>query len=113
MQVCFVLPVGSAQILRQLPGFAHYDERYHCLQCLVPGTGTGDAPRAFNLKLTGVLHNPVCKFKAASNDPELEICHDNGKLKALGGKHVDDVKIGGTKEQIQLTQRELEKVSDP
>eukprot|EP00959_Pyramimonas_sp_CCMP1952_P124137 2595722-Pyramimonas_sp.AAC.1 len=50
--VCFPLPPGgSATVLRTLPGFEHYDESKHCLQCLDPGTGTKDAPRAFSLKL--------------------------------------------------------------
>ena len=49
--VCFTLPPGSAQILRQVKGFENYDESKHCLQCIKPGTGTKDAPRAFSLKL--------------------------------------------------------------
>eukprot|EP00959_Pyramimonas_sp_CCMP1952_P415825 8712330-Pyramimonas_sp.AAC.1 len=49
--VCFILPPGSATALRTLPGFEHYDESKHCLQCLKPGTGTKDAPRAVSLKL--------------------------------------------------------------
>eukprot|EP00959_Pyramimonas_sp_CCMP1952_P143685 3008210-Pyramimonas_sp.AAC.1 len=49
--VCFTLPPGSATVLRALPGFENYDESEHCLQCLKPGTGTKDAPRAFSLKL--------------------------------------------------------------
>lgn len=50
-EVCFRLPPGSAQVLRQLPGFEDYDESRRCLQCIKPGTGTKDAPRAFSLKL--------------------------------------------------------------
>lgn len=49
--VCFKLPPGSASILRALPGYEDYDETRHCLQCVKPGTGTKDAPRAFSLKL--------------------------------------------------------------
>ena len=45
-KVCFRLPPGSAEILRTLPGFEDYDEARHCLQCVKPGTGTKDAPRA-------------------------------------------------------------------
>eukprot|EP00959_Pyramimonas_sp_CCMP1952_P313657 6565419-Pyramimonas_sp.AAC.1 len=48
---CFTLPPGSATVLRTLPGFEHYGESKHCLQCLKPGTGTTDAPRAFPFKL--------------------------------------------------------------
>eukprot|EP00959_Pyramimonas_sp_CCMP1952_P196363 4105492-Pyramimonas_sp.AAC.1 len=47
----FTLPPGSATALRTLPGFEHYDESKHCLQCLKPRTGAKDAPLAFSLKL--------------------------------------------------------------
>eukprot|EP00959_Pyramimonas_sp_CCMP1952_P033327 699281-Pyramimonas_sp.AAC.1 len=36
----FTLPPGSATALRSHPGFEHYDESKHCLQCLKPGTST-------------------------------------------------------------------------
>eukprot|EP00959_Pyramimonas_sp_CCMP1952_P039783 832038-Pyramimonas_sp.AAC.1 len=48
---CFTLPPGSATVLRAPLGFEHCDESKHCLQCLKPGTGAIDAPRAFSLKL--------------------------------------------------------------
>eukprot|EP00959_Pyramimonas_sp_CCMP1952_P331529 6942480-Pyramimonas_sp.AAC.2 len=48
---CIALPHGSATALRTLPRFEYYDEPKHCLQCLKPGAGTKDAPRAFSLKL--------------------------------------------------------------
>ena len=47
----FTLPPGSADMLRKVKGFEHFDERRHVLKYLVPGTGTGDAPRAFSMKL--------------------------------------------------------------
>ena len=49
--VYFTLPPGSAAIIRQFKGYEDYDESLHCLWCVKPGTGTKDAPRAFNLKL--------------------------------------------------------------
>eukprot|EP00959_Pyramimonas_sp_CCMP1952_P149749 3133100-Pyramimonas_sp.AAC.1 len=45
--VCCALPPGLASVLRSLPGFEHHDESKHCSQCLKPGTGAKDAPRAF------------------------------------------------------------------
>eukprot|EP00959_Pyramimonas_sp_CCMP1952_P113790 2379062-Pyramimonas_sp.AAC.1 len=36
----FTLPLGSASVLRSLPGFEHHDESKHRLQRLKPGTGT-------------------------------------------------------------------------
>ena len=49
--VFFTLSPGSAAMLRRIPGYETYDERYECLRCLKPGTGTKEAPRAFSLKL--------------------------------------------------------------
>ena len=45
---------SSAEILRKFPGFEHFDETLHCSQCIKPGTGTKDAPRAFSLKLKSI-----------------------------------------------------------
>ena len=72
--VCFTLPPGSATLLRQLPGFEGFDETVHCLQCVKPGTGTKDAPRAFSLK----LKKTTTKFglKPTSYDQEFEIRKD-------------------------------------
>ena len=46
--VYFVPLAGSAALLRKVPGFEHFNEYTMCLKWLVPGTGTGDAPRACN-----------------------------------------------------------------
>ena len=43
----FTVPPGSAQFLCMVPGYENYDERFHVLRCLRPGTGCKDAPRAF------------------------------------------------------------------
>ena len=94
-EVYFTVPQGSAEILRLIPGYERYDERYHCLQCLVPGTGTADAPRAFNMKLTETLHATRCGYKSCTMDPEVEFKHGARGLEALAAKHVDDIKVGG------------------
>ena len=101
--MCFTLPPGSAQVLRTLPGFAHYDESRHCLQCLKPGTGTKDAPRAFSLKLRLTTRNiglhPTCF------DPEFEIGND-----LLTAKHVDDINMTGLEKSIDHYADRVEKV---
>ena len=68
-RVHFSLPKGASNILQQLPGYEHFDERYHCLRALIPATGTGDAPRAFNLKLSSVLHGHG--YRPTKSDPNL------------------------------------------
>ena len=54
---CFMLPPGSALVPRTLPGFSSIDESKRCLQCLKPGTGAKDAPRAFPLELRTTAQN--------------------------------------------------------
>ena len=58
--VHFTLPKGYAHLIQSIPGFEGYDERYDCLCCLKPGTGTKGAPRAFALKLAGVTQSAAC-----------------------------------------------------
>ena len=86
--VYFILPPGSAALSRKLPGFEGYHERYECLRCLVPGTGTKDAPRAFSLKLAKVTRSPECGFAPTTMDKELECRHESQKLTSLLAKHV-------------------------
>jgi hypothetical protein len=101
--VCFVLPPGSATLLRQFPGFEDFDETIHCLQCIKPGTGTKDAPRAFSLKLRKTTKQ--VGRRSTSFDPEFEIKKD-----LLTAKHVDDVNMTGTEPQIDHYVDEVEKV---
>ena len=82
--VCFTLPPGSAALLRQIPGFEHFDETKHCLQCTKPGTGTKDAPRAFSMKLRKTTR--AIGLQSTSFDLEFEVKKD-----LLTAKHVDDI----------------------
>ena len=104
--VCFRLPPGSAAFLRKFPGFEDFDETIHCLQCVKPGTGTKDAPRAFSLKLRKTTQN--IGLRPTSFDPEFEIKRD-----LLTAKHVDDVNMGGTESNIDYYQKAVEKVFGP
>ena len=101
--VCFRLPPGSAILLRQFPGFEDFDETKHCLQCIKPGTGTKDAPRAFSLKLHKTTKN--IGLQSTSYDHELEIKKD-----LMTAKHVDDINMAGTERMIDLYTSEVEKV---
>eukprot|EP00959_Pyramimonas_sp_CCMP1952_P305956 6402547-Pyramimonas_sp.AAC.1 len=60
----------AAWIGRALPGFGHYDESKHFLQCLKPGTGTKGAPRALSLKLRRTSRE--CGLRPMSCDDEFE-----------------------------------------
>ena len=89
-------------ILRKLPGFENYDETIHCLQCIKPGTGTNDAPRAFSLKLRTVT--AATGLKPTSYDREFEIRKD-----LITAKHVDDINMGGTESAIDKYTHDVEK----
>ena len=86
--VCFKLPPGSAAHSRNFPGFADYDESILCLQCIKPGTGTKDAPRAFSMKLRHTTKS--IGLWPTSCDTEFEVMKD-----LLTAKHVDDVNMAG------------------
>ena len=105
--VCFRLPPGSATFLRKFPGFEDFDETTHCLQCVKPGTGTKDAPRAFSLKLRQTTQK-IIGLRPTSYDPEFEIKKD-----LQTAKHVDDVNMGGVEPQIDHYHKEVEKVFGP
>ena len=91
--VCFTLPPGSAAILRRFKGFEDFDETIHCLQCVKPGTGTKDAPRAFNLKLQRIIGS--IGLYPTSFDQQFFIKDD-----LLTANHVDDVNMAGTEAKI-------------
>ncbi len=101
--VCFTLPPGSAKLLRSFPGFEDYDEAKHCLQCLKPGTGTKDAPRAFSLKLRDTTRR--IGLKPTSYDPEFEI-----DPQLCAAKHVDDINMAGKEQKIDDYVKRVEQV---
>eukprot|EP00959_Pyramimonas_sp_CCMP1952_P046991 981064-Pyramimonas_sp.AAC.1 len=100
--VCFILPPGSAQVLRTLPGLASYDESRHCLRCLKPGTGTKDAPRAFFLKLRTATRS--VGLAPTSYDPEFEFSQD-----LLTAKHVDGINMTGLENNVDHYVQRVEK----
>ena len=101
--VCFKLPPGSAELLRTIPGFEHFDETKHCLQCIKPGTGTKDAPRAFSLKLRKTTTR--IGLQPTSFDTEFEVKPD-----LRTAKHVDDVNMTGTDKCIDSYVTAVEQV---
>jgi hypothetical protein len=112
-EVNFTLPPGldTLECLRKLPGFEKFDPRMEVLHNDKPGTGSVDAPRAFSLKLAQVTQN-VLDMQPTTTDEELVLKHNRqtGALEAVMSKHVDDLKITGSKETIAEIISELEKV---
>ena len=98
--VYFHLPKGVAAVMRQIPRYKEYDERYHCLRRTRPGNGTQDAPRAFWLKLALVTRSPEIGFVPTTMDKDLELKHEHGQLVALVWKHVGDVKFGAPESRL-------------
>ena len=99
----FKLPPGSAELLRTIPGFEHFDELKHGLQCIKTGTGSKDAPRAFSPKLRKTTKR--IGLQSTSFDPELEIKRD-----MRTAKHVDDINMTGTGRQIDEYVNAVEQV---
>eukprot|EP00959_Pyramimonas_sp_CCMP1952_P223687 4677318-Pyramimonas_sp.AAC.1 len=89
--VRFILPPGSATVLRALPGFELYDNSKHCSQRLKPGAGTEDAPRAFSLMLRRTTRG--FGIRPASYDEEFETSNN-----LLTAKHVPDINVAGTED---------------
>ena len=101
-----------AAMLRKIPGFEKYDENVHCLECIKPGTGSKDAPRAFSIKLARVTRDVKLGLVPTTYDPELEVKHVsiNGRrtIVLMVAKHVDDLKVAGTRAEVDLLLRQLE-----
>ena len=54
-EINFYLPAADILLLRTLPGFEGFDPLKEVLHCDKLGTGLVDAPRAFQVKLVGIL----------------------------------------------------------
>ena len=108
-EVNFYLPANNIPLLKKIPGFEDFDPQTEVLHCDKPGTGLVDAPRAFSMKLQRVTSNE-CNMVSSQIDPELCMSHVKRKLTAAMTKHVDDLKLPGNSERMNLTMRELQKV---
>ena len=106
-EVNFTLPIGSAALLKRLPGFENFDVTNEVLHCDKPGTGLVDAPRAFSIKLSQITRK--LGLEPSSIDNELVLKHEGGQLVLMLTKHVDDLKIAGRRALILSVIAELEK----
>ena len=90
-EINFYQPAADIPLLRTLPGFGGFDPQKSVLHCDKPGTGLADAPRAFQVKLVGVL-TKKCGMRQSGVDNELCFRHDHsGTLVCLMTIHVDDL----------------------
>ena len=108
-EVNFYLPASNIPLLRQIKGCEDFDPQTEILHCDKPGTGLVDAPRAFSIKLKDVIE-AKCKMQSSKIDPELCLKHRAGALIALMTKHVDDLKLSGEAEMLNLILKELQLV---
>ena len=81
-------------LLRKVPGFEDFDPTKEVLRCDKPGTGSVDAPRAFNIKLKLIVVNDL-GFVPSSTDGEFCTKFFGKKLVCMIAIHVDDLKIAG------------------
>ena len=107
-EVNFYLPADNIPLLHMIPGFEDFDPQSEVLHCDKPGTGLGDAPRAFSIKLRGVTDE--CKLVPSQVDNELVMRHDEGQPTAVMTKHVDDLKLTGWPDRTTRILSAIQKV---
>ena len=74
-EVQFTVPPGSAEMLKQLPGFKDFNAMLEVLRLLRCGFGLKDAPRLRNKLLTQELKK--IGLKPLQSDPQLYVWHEN------------------------------------
>ena len=111
-EVNFVLPQYCITLLRQILGYEDFNPATEVLHCEKPGTGCNDAPRCFSLKLAQVTRN-LCGLRPSTVDGELCMKHvaeaGRSKLVVIMTKHVDDLKLAGTKAEVTIVLQQIEK----
>ena len=91
-----------------IPGLEDFDPQNEVLNRDEPGTGLGDAPRAFFMKLSKVTDK--CKLVPSQIDNEFRMRHGEGRLTAVMSKHVDDLKLAGMRHIIKEIMTEIQRV---
>ena len=109
-EVQLIIPTGSEELLRTLPGFENFSSQRECLKLLKPGFGLKDAPRLWSLALRKVLTK--IGLKPTKVDAQLYVKHSEGKLVLLASVHVDDLKLTGLPTEISAAIKSLEQAFD-
>ncbi|CAE7203697.1 RE2 [Symbiodinium natans] len=106
-EVQLILPAGSLELVKSLPGMSDFDPSTEVLHLLKPGFGLKDAPRLWNLALQKVLKK--LGLVATQADPQFFIRHnEHGQLVLAMTTHVDDLKITGHDAEIAKVIKGLE-----
>ena len=122
-EVNFYLPGYCLPFLRKIKGWEDFDPLKEVIHCDKPGTGCVDAPRCFSLKLAKVTKE-LCGMSQCTIDNELCFLHRECRssdgsanasaktyqLIAVLAKHVDDLKITASKENIIWILKKIEQV---
>ena len=110
-EVQLILPAGSLELVKSLPGMSDFDPSTEVLHLLKPGFGLKDAPRLWNLALQKVLKK--LGLVATQADPQFFIRHnEHGQLVLAMTTHVDDLKITGHDAEIAKVIKGLEEAFD-
>ena len=109
-EVQLILPPGSLELIRTLPGLSDFDPNTEVLHLLKPGFGLKDAPRLWNLALQKVLKK--LGLVATQADPQFFIKHEGGQLVLAMTTHVDDLKITGKPSEMAKVIKGLEEAFD-
>ena len=109
-EVQLILPPGSLELIRTLPGLSDFDSNTEVLHLLKPGFGLKDAPRLWNLALQKVLKK--LGLVATQADPQFFIKHEGGQLVLAMTTHVDDLKITGKPSEMAEVIKGLEEAFD-
>ena len=109
-EVQLLLPAGSLELIRSVPGLETFNPETEVLHLLKPGFGLKDAPRLWNLALKRVLKK--VGLQPTNVDPQLYVLHAEGRLILLLSVHVDDLKITGLPTEIARTVKVLEEEFD-
>ncbi|CAE7553939.1 RE2 [Symbiodinium sp. CCMP2456] len=77
-EVQLLLPPGSLELIRAVPGLENFNPETEVLHLLKPGFGLKDAPRLWNLALKRVLKK--VGLRPTNVDPQLYVLHAEGRL---------------------------------
>ncbi|CAK0824004.1 unnamed protein product, partial [Prorocentrum cordatum] len=91
--ICFELPMGSAELLRPAEGLEVSDCILEVLHMEKGGVGLNDAQRLVGLRRDQVLLSIVLRVTRA--DPQLWLKHEDRVMAMVASTHLDDLKYAG------------------
>ena len=104
--VQLILPPGTAELLRSIPGMEDFDEQSEVLYLRKPGFGLKDAPHLWCLALQRVLRE--LNLTTCQGVSQLYVKHSSSQLVLALSIHIDDLKITGLPSEIDSLVKSLE-----